>query len=123
MPASVAPEGFQAHQGFVSRTTPKLSWSLETTLILTAGRLHRPAALRFPGTPRRIVIHPFLVTFQIVQFGFHRLTLFLTQPFGHSAQIVEQRGNAPAFEFFKHRLDPSPRSRFILRMQSVRHRP
>jgi hypothetical protein len=47
MPASVAPEGFQTHQGFVSRTTSKLSRSLEAALFLagTAAGLRHLGAL------------------------------------------------------------------------------
>ncbi len=34
MPAIVAPKGFQTHQGFVARLSPKLSRPLEACLIL-----------------------------------------------------------------------------------------
>jgi hypothetical protein len=37
MPASVAPERFQAHQSLVSGTTPKLARPFESTLVLSAG--------------------------------------------------------------------------------------
>ena len=81
MPAFVAPEGFPAHQGFVSRTTPKLSRPLEAALILPARGFPRATALRFASAPGLGVIHPLLVALQIAQFGFHRLTLLVAQPF------------------------------------------
>jgi hypothetical protein len=47
VPTVVAPEGFQTHQSFIASATPKLAGALEPALILSAGRFHRAAALRF----------------------------------------------------------------------------
>jgi hypothetical protein len=44
VPAAVAPEGFQAHQGFVSGLTSNPSTSLEAALILPTCRFNRSAA-------------------------------------------------------------------------------
>ena len=38
VPAVVAPEGFQAHQGFVSGEGPELAGAFEAALVLAAGR-------------------------------------------------------------------------------------
>jgi len=100
MPASVTPESFPAHQRFVSRPTPKLSRSLEAALILPAGQFHRAAALRFAGTPGGSVSHPSWVALQILQFGFHGLTLFPPQPFGQCSQMVQQGGRRPRLSFW-----------------------
>ena len=37
VPAVVAPEGLQAHQGFITGGGPELTGAFEATLILTAG--------------------------------------------------------------------------------------
>jgi hypothetical protein len=44
MPAAVAPECFQAHQSFISRATPELSWAFEAALILATSGLDGSAA-------------------------------------------------------------------------------
>jgi len=40
----VAPEGFPAHQAFISDATPKLTGAFESALVLPAGRFHRATA-------------------------------------------------------------------------------
>lgn len=42
LPAAIAPEGFQAHQGFVPRRDPELAGAFETALVLTARRFNGP---------------------------------------------------------------------------------
>src|SRR5262245_26585560 len=79
VPAFVAPEGFQTHQAFITRTTPKLARSLEPTLILPTGRFHRAAAHRFARSPRRRVIHPLTMAFQIRHFGGDDLPLLFAK--------------------------------------------
>jgi len=37
LPAAIAPERFQAHQGFVTRSGPELAGAFETALVLAAG--------------------------------------------------------------------------------------
>src|SRR5690349_10913060 len=71
MPTTVAPEGFQTHQSFVTCATPELARTLEATLILPASRFHCPAALRFTRTLRRRVIHALAMIFKIGHLRFH----------------------------------------------------
>src|SRR5450756_2437536 len=88
VPSVVAPEGFQTHQSFIAGTTPELAGSLEAALILSAGGFHRAAALRFARPPRRRIVHPPTMAFQIGYFGLHRLPLLLAQSFGQRAQVL-----------------------------------
>ena len=123
MPAFIAPEGFQTHQSFVADQTPELSGAFEAALILPTGRFDGAAALRFALTPCGGVVHSLTVAFQIRQFGLNGLSFFLTQSFGQSAQIVQQRRDPSLLEFLEQRFDPGPRGRFILRVQRVGHGP
>jgi hypothetical protein len=40
MPTVVAPEGFEAHEGFITGGGPELAGAFEAALVLTAGRLN-----------------------------------------------------------------------------------
>jgi hypothetical protein len=88
VPTGVAPERFQTHQSFIARTAPELAGALEAALILPAGGFHRAAALRFAGPPRRGIVHPPTMAFQLRHFSLHRLPFLLAQSFGQRAQIV-----------------------------------
>ena len=88
VPAVVAPEGFQTHQTFITGTTPELAGALEAALLLPAGGFHRAAALRFARAPRRRIVHPLTMAFQIGYFGGHGLPLLFAQSFGQHPQVV-----------------------------------
>jgi len=49
IPATIAPEGFQAEQGFVANLRPKLAGAFESALILAAGGFNGPRAQRLVG--------------------------------------------------------------------------
>src|SRR5437899_1969363 len=66
VPAFVAPEDFQAEQGFVSFLAPVLSGAFETALRLTTRRFNGPAADGLAAAGPRTVIHPVLVLLQVL---------------------------------------------------------
>ena len=92
MPAVVTPEGFQAHQGFVSRATPELARSLEAALRLPAGGFHRFTAFGLARASRRRVVHPLPMTLQTVPLGWHRRAFRFTKSFDPWAQVIQARG-------------------------------
>ena len=49
MPAAVAPEGFQAQEGFIPGGGPELAGAFEPALILPAGGFDGPGAQRLVG--------------------------------------------------------------------------
>jgi hypothetical protein len=85
MPAVVAPEGFQAHESFIPGASPELARTLESALILAAGRFDGPAADRFAGPSRGSVVHSVPMVFQISQLGFGGLAFLSAQSFGQPA--------------------------------------
>ncbi len=89
MPTTIAPEGFQTHQSFVTHATPELARTLEATLVLSAGRFYCTAALRFTRAPCRRVIHPLPMVFQIGHLRFHSLSFLVAQSFGQAVQVVQ----------------------------------
>ena len=68
MPASIAPEGFQAHEGFVSGLAPKLSGPLEATLILPTSRFNSSAAERLAALFGGLIVQSMAMGLKIFHF-------------------------------------------------------
>ena len=72
MPATIAPERFQAWESFVALLTPVLAWPLEAALGLPAGGLDGSAANGLAPSSARAVIHPVFMLVKIIDFFLHR---------------------------------------------------
>jgi hypothetical protein len=96
VPAAIAPESFQAHEGLLAHRRPELTGAFETALVLTAGRFDRPGTHRmisqFPlllggiallasvsGFEYFLVLHPVDVVLEIVDLGLDFLLLGFQQ--------------------------------------------
>ena len=82
MPASIAPEGFQTKERFVTALTPILAGPFEAALRLATGRFNGSAANRFAPPPSGPIIHPFLVFVKIIDFFLHRISRCARWQFG-----------------------------------------
>ena len=82
-PAVVAPESFQARQGFVPRRTPELSGPFEPALRLATSCFPRATADRLARPPPRPLGHPLLMLLQVGDFFGHKLS---ARPGTHSAE-------------------------------------
>src|ERR1035438_1387996 len=72
MPATIAPESFQAEESFVALLTPVLAWPLEAALGLPTGGLDGSAANGLAPPPARAVIHPVLMLVKIIDLFLYR---------------------------------------------------
>ena len=73
MPATVAPEHFQAHEGFVTGLTPELSGPLKAALGLSTSRFYGSAADWFAGSTSSPIVHARLMLLEVGQFFGERL--------------------------------------------------
>ena len=114
VPALVAPEGFEAEEGFGTRGAPKLSGPLEATLDLATRRLHRPTAEGFARPPGRPVVPPGLVFPEVGCFPGHR---FGRRPGGQARQRFVQWPDhfhrRFVFELAPQRLEPGLERRLV----------
>ena len=77
-PASISPEGFQAHQRRISLVSPELAGAMKPDLILFAGEFPGPAAQRLPMFLGSFVVEPLPIVFYSV--GNDQHVLGLAQP-------------------------------------------
>ena len=75
MPAAVAPEHFQTHEGFVARLTPELPRSLEAALSLPTGGFDRATANGFARPPSSPIVHSLLMLVEVFHFFGHGFPL------------------------------------------------
>lgn len=76
MPAAIAPEGFQAHQGFISGPAPKLARAFEAALILPTGGLDRTAAQRLSASFGEVIVQPVAMGLEVFQLRLRRRAPF-----------------------------------------------
>src|SRR5258708_37479980 len=84
VPAAIAPEGFQAQQGFIPLLAPVLPRPLETTLRLPTGGFYSSAADGFASSPSSPVIHPVLVFVKVIDLFLHRISRCSRRQFGQN---------------------------------------
>ena len=72
VPTTVAPKGFQTHQGFIPLLTPKLPRAFEAALRLPTGRFNRAAADGFAAAAAGAVVHARLMFVKIIDLAGHR---------------------------------------------------
>lgn len=74
MPATVAPEGFEAEEGFVAGAAPELARALEAALALAAGGFDGAAVERFAAEAACPIVHPRLMFVEVVHLGLRGCT-------------------------------------------------
>lgn len=123
MPATISPEGFQAHQGFIAGSGPKLSRAFKAALILTAGGLDGTTAHGLSPFCGKVIIQPVAMGLEVFQFGLRNRAPFGSQALGDGLEFGDCFDRSSGFEFFEQWLDPLMRRLRIVRMQRVGHCP
>src|SRR5882724_7192009 len=120
VPAVVAPEGFQTHQGFIPSETPKLAGSFEAALGLTTGGFDRAAANGFARSSSGAIVHALLMFVKIVYLPGDRLG---GGPCGQTGQrrfeLSDDFDGGLVLQLSDQRLEP----RFQLRLVLAKQRP
>lgn len=122
-PATVPPEGFQAHQGIIAPLRPKLARPVEPALVLFAGRFHRPAAAGFTALFDATIVQPSAIVFQAVPLGLPHRPPGAPQFFQRLIQLCDDLHRPAGQQFVLQRSDPSRCGRGIRGMQRLGHRP
>ena len=126
MPTAIAPEGFEAHEGFIAGGGPELACAFEAALVLTAGGLDGAGAYRLVGEfdlvgggsallesgssfEDILIFHAVGVVFEVGDLGLKFLLLGCLQMGFDFSQGGNQGGSLIIADLFDQRCDPCGR--------------
>lgn len=134
MPAAVAPEGFQAQEGFVAGGGPELAGAFEPALILPAGGFDGPGAQRLVGQEELLgrggalvagltrfedlaVAHPVGVVLEVLDLGLEFFLLGLEESGFEFGQGGDDVRGLVAADLLEQGSDPGPGLRGVAAME------
>src|ERR1035441_701202 len=140
MPATIAPEGFQAQEGFIPCRGPELAGAFEAALVLPAGGLNGTRTQRLVGEfelLRRggaghnglsggddfLVFHPVSIMLKVFNLGLEFLLLGLQETGFEFGQVGDEGGGLIVANLLEQRLYPSAGFGCAPSVEIVSHRP
>jgi len=123
MPTAIAPEGFQAQEGFVTSEGPELARAFEAALVLTAGGLNGARTQRLVGEfdllrgggaghnglsggDDFLVFHSVSVVLEVFDLGLEFLLLGFLEPRFELGQVGDEVGRLVVTDLLEQRFYP-----------------
>ena len=140
MPPPIAPEGFQAQEGFIACRRPELAGAFEAALVLTAGGLNGARTQRLVGQfglLRRggagfnglsggddfLVFHPVGIVLEVFDLGLEFLLFGFQETGFEFGQVGDEGGGLVVTNLLEERLYPSAGFGCVPSLEIVSHRP